>query len=326
MNILLYRLLLPRRYRHYLLKANGNKDKCHETILHGTYYEEYDAYDFGHKTPSERREYLTDSVRNKICRKVNDPAQQAIVMDKYRTAEHLRDFYGRKFMMLQTATDRGAFLTFAQECGQVVVKPTQDCAGRGVKLVESTDIGALNALFDSLISAHRPFIVEERIVQDASMAAWNTSVNTIRMNTFQHSGKVEHFTAFLRTGRKGSFVDNGAQGGLFASVDDVSGMIITDGYDEFGHHYAAHPDSQVPYQGVQIPRWDELKNLTTRMALQFPKMTYIGWDLALTPSGWVLVEANIGEYIAQQITLKRGLRKEFEARAYGDATSSLSCS
>ena len=41
-------------------------------------------------------------------------------------------------------------------------------------------------------------------------------------------------------------------------------------------------------------------------------MTYIGWDFALTPDGWEPVEANRGEFVAQQVTLQRGLRREFE--------------
>jgi hypothetical protein len=48
------------------------------------------------------------------------------------------------------------------------------------------------------------------------------------------------------------------------------------------------------------------------MALRMPSMTYIGWDLALTPDGWEPVEANRGEFVAQQMTQGRGLRKEFE--------------
>lgn len=61
-----YRLLLPRRYNRYLERADGNVDKCHETLLHGTFYEEYDAFDFAHKDDAQRRAYLTDAVRDKI--------------------------------------------------------------------------------------------------------------------------------------------------------------------------------------------------------------------------------------------------------------------
>ena len=69
--ILLYKTLVPWKYRQYLQLAGGNRDKCHETLQHGTFYEEYDAYDFAEKNEAERRSYLTDALRDKICRKVN---------------------------------------------------------------------------------------------------------------------------------------------------------------------------------------------------------------------------------------------------------------
>ena len=95
-------------------------------------------------------------------------------------------------------------------------------------------------------------------------------------------------------------------------IDTTTGIIFTDGYDEKCIAHAVHPDSGVPYKGVSIPRWDEAVALAKAMALAMPGMTYIGWDLALTPDGWEPVEANRGEFIAQQITQGRGLRKEFE--------------
>ena len=38
---------------------------------------------------------------------------------------------------------------------------------------------------------------------------------------------------------------------------------------------------------------------------------YIGFDVALSKNGWVIIEGNWGDIMCQQIALKRGLRKEF---------------
>ena len=45
-------------------------------------------------------------------------------------------------------------------------------------------------------------------------------------------------------------------------------------------------------------------------------MTYSAWDMALTPEGWATVEANCGEFVAQQRALGRGFRKEFESMVF----------
>ena len=279
----LYKALLPRRYQRYLRRAGGDSDKCHEALLHGTFYEEYDAYDFAHKCEEERRSYLTDAVRNRLCRRVNDSREQRVVMDKCLCAERLADRFGRRFV----AVDDGHgddFVRLGVELGELVVKPAVGCAGRGVELLSGTTEAHWREYLGRLNQGR--WIAEERISQHPFMSRWNASVNTVRFNTFNSGGKVRGFTAFLRTGRAGSFVDNGAQGGIFAAIDDANGLIISH----------AH----------------ELRALACELALRFPRLTYIGWDFALTPSGWIPVEANKGEFIAQQICLGRGLRGEFE--------------
>ena len=119
--IQLYKLLLHSKYEDYLRRAGGDTDKCHETLLHGTYYEEYDSYDFAHKPPAQRREYLTDAYRNKLCRRYNHARQQAVVMDKYLTAEKYRDYYHRQFMLCESEDERHAFISFGMREGRTNV-------------------------------------------------------------------------------------------------------------------------------------------------------------------------------------------------------------
>ena len=311
--LLLYRTLLPRRYRWYLQRAEGDRDMCHEALLHGTFYEEYKAYGFSSKREDERREYLTDAVRDRICRRVNSRSGSRIVADKYATYCCLKQFYHRKVWLLLGGGALEDVVHAGMAAGRLVAKPVDNCGGRGVELLAASR----EETWRRLLADREGMMVEECIRQVPELAQWNSSsVNTIRMNTFRRGGEVEVFTAFIRTGRQGSFVDNGLQGGLFASIDTETGVIFTDGYDENCQAHAAHPDSGVPYKGVAIPRWEEAVDLAKRMALSMRGMTYIGWDLALTDEGWEPVEANRGEFIAQQITQGRGLRREFE-RACG---------
>ncbi len=317
--ILLYKTLLPGKYRHYLQLAGGNKDKCHETLLHGTFYEEYDLYGFASMSEAERREYLTDAERNRICRRVNSRKGERIVASKWLTYLQWKEFYHRKVWLIDSEQGIRQLLHDMPAEHPLVLKPTNQCGGRGVRLLTATTPEALRQQLVQTIhpsaGAPAPALVEERIMQDERLAQWNSdSVNTIRINTFNLQGTVTLFTAFIRTGRKGSFVDNGIQGGLFASIDTDTGLIITDGYDERGHRFPSHPDSGITYRGQLIPRWEELVSLSKEMALRLPGMTYIGWDMALTPAGWEPVEANRGEFVAQQVTQGRGLRKEFEKR------------
>lgn len=307
--ILLYKTLLPWKYRTYLERAGGDIDMCHETILHGTFYEEYRAYGFASKSEAERRTYLTDAMRDRICRRVNSRQGERLVANKYLTYCRLKPFYHRKIWLIADKSAIDEAVAHGLQHGKLVAKPTDKCGGRGVQLLQASD----NHSWRMLLNDRQGQVVEECIPQDEKLAQWNpSSVNTVRVNTFNLQGNVSLFTAFLLTGRIGHFVNNGAQGGLFASIDTDSGIIFTHAYDELGTIYPTHPDSGIPYQGTSIPHWRELSDLCRQLALAIPEMTYIGWDMALTPDGWEIVEANRGEFIAQQISQGRGLRREFE--------------
>lgn len=308
-----YRILLPRRYRRYLERADGDKDMVRETLLHGTFYEEYRLYGFASKSEAERRSYLTDAVRNKICRKANNRRGQRIILDKWLTYNLFSDYYRRKAWLLEKESDIVPIAAEGMQYGRLVAKPVDKCGGHGVQLLQCSDERQWRERLAALLDKRGRWIVEECIVQDEPMARWNRdTVNTIRMNTIMKGDIVTHYTPFILSGRKGNFVNNGAQGGLFASINVADGRIATDAYDENGNRYECHPDSGTPFCGEQIPRWNELLEITATMARRLPGVTYVGWDIALSLDGWVCVEANKGEFVAQQTTLGRGLRKEFE--------------
>ena len=307
----LYRLLLPHRYSDYLQRAEGNVDKCHEALLRGTYYEEYDSYDFAHKTPAERRTYVTDAYRNRLCRRINNAKQQAVVMDKYRTAVMFNDYYHRKFILCTDEGQSDDFVRFGMEEDWLVVKPIDDCAGRGVQLLHAVDEQGWRSHYRQMMEHGRRYIVEQRIVQMPSMARWNeSSVNTVRINTLNHDGTIRVLTANIRCGCRGAFCDNCAQGGYCANIDPASGIIITSATSKGPKKYDRHPDSGIAFVGEQIPCWQQLLDAAFDCARRLPKLVYVSWDFALTADGWTLVEANKGELIADQRNLGRGLKKE----------------
>ena len=312
----LYRLLLPRRYARYLQRAGGNVDKCHEALLHGTYYEEYDSYDFAHKSPAERRTYVTDAYRNRLCRRINDAKQQAVVMDKYRTAMLYSDYYRRKFMLCESDEQCGDFVRFGMDEGCLVVKPIDDCAGRGVQLLHAEDEQGWRIHYQQMMEQGRRYIVEQRIIQHSSMARWNeSSVNTVRINTLNRNGCISVLTANIRCGCQGAFCDNCAQGGYCANIDPATGIIITPATSKGPEKYDRHPNSGITFLGEQMPCWQELLKAAYDCARRLPKLVYVSWDFALTADGWTLVEANKGELIADQRNLGRGLKDMFRGKS-----------
>lgn len=326
-----YRLLMKERYSSYKRQAQETlrsfgmeptdalvQDMVRETLIHGTFYDEYVHYGFAEKSELERRTFLTDAVRNAICNKINDPQAQAMLMDKYRAYEHFGTWYGRKCIKAASEADKEAFVTLGTEMGQLVVKPISNCAGRGVEKLQMSGAEDWSQWFDQHVRKESPLMVEQLIVQAEEMGRWHPkSVNTIRTNTILRDGRFTLFSTFLRMGRSGSFMDNCGQGGLMASVDPVVGHVVTRGYDETGREYEEHPDSGCAFVGAAIPRWEELRALAETLARAIPELTFVAWDLALTKDGWVMVEGNKGQFQVQQTVLRRGIRKDFEKAVFG---------
>lgn len=167
-------------------------------------------------------------------------------------------------------------------------------------------------MFDELI-ANGTYVIEELIQQDDRLSEFNSSsLNTVRMPSFRHGKNIRFGWPNMRFGRNGSVVDNAASGGVFALVNLQTGELFTDAQDEKGHIYEYHPDSKKKFKGYVIPEWKQLLEVvkTAHLALS-EKDVYVGFDVALSTKGWVIVEGNWGDIICQQIALKRGLRKEF---------------
>ena len=138
-----------------------------------------------------------------------------------------------------------------------------------------------------------------------------SSVNTIRCITFNTEHGIQIGYCFAKFGRDGSFVDNGARGGLLVGVDRVTGYLVTDGYDEYGIKYCKHPDSSVTFKNYKLEKWDQLISICLEASSLIPSVRYIGWDLALTPDGWIIVEGNGGgQMIGPQTVFERGLKRE----------------
>lgn len=127
------------------------------------------------------------------------------------------------------------------------------------------------------------------------------------------AGKAVILQPCLRTGIAGQVVDNAASGGILAVIDEESGEVLTDGYDEAEHVFTEHPDSHKPFRGQRIPHWNELMELVQEIHALMPAAhKYIGFDFALNDEGkWCLIEGNWGQFIGQ-FAGRLPIRRQFE--------------
>ena len=146
-----------------------------------------------------------------------------------------------------------------------------------------------------------PAIVQERIRNHAALARLSGSdaLQCTRIVTVvAASGGVEILVAFQKLIVGANQIDNfaGARtGNLVASVDRATGA-LGDAWSD-GAACMEHPGTGRPIKGFSLPHWAAALALVQRAALLFRPLRAIGWDVALTENGPVLVEGN-SEWLA----------------------------
>ncbi len=276
--------------------------------------EEYFLLDLAHADKKKRKSFVTDKfLYMTMGRIVGRKKHDEEIEDKWGFYQLAKDFFKRDAVKVQSSSDWETFRTMVLKVKHLICKPNDKALGSGIFATDVESGEDAKKLFDILLAKGGIWIVEERIVQDDRMAKWNeSSVNTVRVLSFLNAEGFFIITPNLRTGRCGSVVDNAGAGGVFANVDYKTGLVESDGIDEKGKYYTAHPDSKVIFKGWQIPLWNELlKTVENIHKTVMPWHPYIGWDFALSKEkGWCVIEANWGQFLNQYVD-KRGRREEF---------------
>ncbi len=138
------------------------------------------------------------------------------------------------------------------------------------------------------------------------------TTNTIRVVTVQRkNGDFDVVLAFHRFGTDSSRpVDNICSGGVVALVDLNNGQLsVAKRVTEPNKSYSNHPDSGSLIEGVQIPKWNQLKQTLIHVHQCFPYYTFLAWDVVLDQNEKpIILEINRGCDLNVQVI--RPLRKE----------------
>lgn len=282
--------------------------------VYGNNIREEFFYDFAHKSHEEKSKYITFANRFEYYKFLNNPEDEKILKDKYLTYECFKEYYGRDVVLCKDAGDYGVYSKFVKCHPAFIVKPESLALGTGVHIENVKDWHSEEELFESLIQEglknsqltwkkNTGIVLEELIKQDEAMAVLHpASVNIIRIITVWFEDKIEIIDAWLRIGINGNEISGASMGEIYCGVNLDSGIVETKGYTEFADVYEKHPYSHIELMGYQIPRWDELISLCQELARKIPTVRLVGWDLALTENGWVIVEGNENtEFLGQMM-------------------------
>lgn len=177
----------------------------------------------------------------------------------------------------------------------------------------SLDHDALVAHCRSL-AKRRHTLVQECLSNHPDIARFSTgSLCTFRATTYrdgQSSAKLLSLT--FKMARTGSDVDNLHAGGLVAAVDAATGLLGPGTSDPADGPQSHHPDTGELIDGGQLTTHRDVIELALRAHESLDVPWSVGWDVAMTPSGPVLVEGNTGWGIVNyQMPRAVGLETDF---------------
>jgi len=157
------------------------------------------------------------------------------------------------------------------------------------------------------------FVCSEVIKQHPEInKIYDKSINTIRILSFiDKEGNVMLISAAMRFGMGGSVVDNGSSGGFYVGVNLETGTLNNKGL-QFNEHGGAEPtkhtDTDYVFGGFKIPFFNESCKLIKK-ALEHLPTGFAGWDVAITPNGPTLIEANENPHLHLSDSAYGGLLK-----------------
>lgn len=139
------------------------------------------------------------------------------------------------------------------------------------------------------------FLIQERLRPHALLEEIVPSVcSTIRIVTFNADNGVGIVGAVLRLGNGREPTDNVTGGGVVVEIDLKTGRlgkVVSLEHDK-PDYMSVHPMSLVKISGKVIPDWKAVIGLVTQSAEKLTFLPCIGWDIAITESGPVVVEIN----------------------------------
>ncbi len=250
-------------------------------------YHEFELYLLDGK---ERATVLTRPRGNNLVQRFNPIPYRHFFSDKAEFNALFHDFVGRDWLDLRVAgpDELGAFLARHET---FMAKPVVGVVGKGIDKLRSAEHPDPTLLHAELLANHQE-LVEEVVVQHPDLDRLEpNSVNCLRIITFlKPTGEVVVLQRVLKMGT-GAVIDNFTTGGLYTTLDE-QGRGQFGAFGKQGEIVTEHPVTHVRIDGFQVPLWDRVGPFVDAIARVEPRIPYVGWDIAITPTGPVVIEGN----------------------------------
>lgn len=282
-------------------------DAAWSAFRYGVGLTDYMVYRFHTRSRKERKEYV--GTRDAFAfYKIATPAD--CVQRFLHKPIFLRDFaaFTNRDYLVPEESSYEAFEEFIRKHETFMAKPAGGSFGHGIQKIHAKDIADPKAYFEQCAADHVYF--EELVVQHPHMdQLCPVSVNTLRVMTYYNHGEPIIVWMGMRIGTGNTVVDNFNSGGVIIAIDQEKGCLKGTAQNKLGQVYTTHPLTGVRFDGFSLPYFDQIKELVVKAAKLESNVQVIGWDIAITADGPVVIEGNChANFDAPQVADNRGHR------------------
>jgi len=257
-------------------------------------YSDYSNLCFYDLSLHEVLRLLTYGRNIKVNRSLRSPEVRDLLNDKIHYLTAFRAFTKRDFFGITDSTSPNDLESFTSLHRAFIAKPGSLNRGQGVELVDSRSFPDTETLL-SYLRGKQTLLLEERVKNHPDLMKYSEqSLNTIRIISVRTEEGVKLINAFLKFNTQGDIADNRSPGYNTCQVDLETGELIRGmtSFRDLAIRYLPYHPKGFAFEGEQIPFWREAISLATEAMLALQDAYYVGWDIAITAHGPIVIEGN----------------------------------
>ena len=285
-------------------------DTALSCLLFKSGLQDYINYKFYNKSFKERSEYATIGYQHEFYKITANWEYAPFFSNKVNFHKNFKKYVKRKYVSYEDGLEK--VKKFIKENEEFVRKPITGLGGANVEKIESKNFKDINEFYENL--KKDKCLIEELVIQNKEWSKLNPkSLNTVRVVTKCINGNSSILFAVARIGSGKSIVDNFHQGGVGVKVNVEKGILEGNAIDKKNNESPKTSVTKVKVDGFVIPYWKEIVKMTCEAAKVNDKVNIVGWDVAITDNGPLIIEGNRGPGMDLiQVLYKRGVKKDLE--------------
>ncbi len=279
-----------------IISKNSGKSKFYikcsmiwNFLTQGTGYTDYFRGNFIELSKEEKKTFATAKRFYRLIEYMNDEQYSIVLGDKLIFNEIFKEYLKRDFINLRKSSVED-FEKFLSDKTTVFAKETNGECGHGISKIIVSEIEDTKALYNKLVENNQ-LLVEDAIIQHDDLNQINPNVvNSFRIVTVYKDGKAHVISNALRINQDETDVI-GCTNDLYFSLGE-DGKIDSNVIDDYAEVYDTHPLTGKKFSDVCINGVKEAFEMVEEAHLRLPQVRYIGWDIAFSVNGPVMVEGN----------------------------------